>query len=113
MDHGANPSLIDANGLNALHMAARKSLPSVIKKICEVKIADVDSQDTRMNSALHYSTIASGLESCKILLENGACPHLRNAAGETILHVATGENRVEIIKVVLNQLDESERKLIL
>ena len=105
---GADASLVDCDGKNALHTAAREGLSKVINRLLEDDMVPIDAQDKKLNTALHYASIENDTESCRILLGKNASPDVANEEGETPLHIAARENCLEITEALI----QSKRLLI-
>lgn len=64
--------------------------------------ADVDSQDRVGNSALHFAVLAKDRERVEILLDKGKADiTVRNRAGSTPLHLASGD--IAITQLLLSK----------
>ncbi|XP_065057314.1 transient receptor potential cation channel subfamily A member 1-like [Rhopilema esculentum] len=109
LKNGSNPNIYDENGLNALILAAKNGLSQIVEMILETDFVEVNAQDMKMNTALHYATIRNDFESFKVLLENGAKPETANSHGETILHLATAEKNSSIIQIIQSYFSQKEQ----
>ena len=102
LSRGASAALIDVDGMNALHLAVNNRLTVIAKILLEKYMLDVNAQDSKMNSALHYSAINDDVATCRALLDHGASIDIKNSSGETALHLATGEGSNGVIDALLN-----------
>ena len=99
---GASLTLLDAGGKNALHLAVLHRLNSIVMLLLDNYILDLNSQDSDMNTALHYATVNGDVIICRALLDYGAWIDVRNASNETVLHLAAGENNKGVLEMLLN-----------
>ena len=70
---------------------------------------EVNAQDMKMNTALHYASIRNDFESFKVLLENSAKLDTANSQGETVLHLATAEKNSSIIQIIQSNFSQTEQ----
>ena len=100
--NGANANVVDSYGMNALHIAAMEGLPRIVEKILEDPKINIDLQDKKFNTALHYASAEDNFECCKILLSRNASPDMVNDEGETPLHIAARENCIDIVNALID-----------
>ena len=92
--------------MNALHLAVNSQLTTIVEKLLKSYMLDINAQDDKMNTALHYAAINDDVNACKALLDNGALIDIRNNSGETALHLATGESNKDVIHMLLVGIGE-------
>lgn len=88
LKNGANPSLTDKNGSNALHLAVSNYNPLNINSLVKYGV-DVNAVDRNGNTALHLVATANSLARyAEILMQSGIDVNTRNANNKTVLHLA-------------------------
>jgi ankyrin repeat protein len=97
LKNNANPNLT-AFGDNTVLMSAVK-YPRIVK-ILIMHNANVSQKDSFGRSALIWAVHNKNIESCKILLENGADPNLSDQKGETPLSLARKKGMVKISELL-------------
>ena len=110
INKGADTSMVNSDGMNALHIAVQENLLNIVQKLVEDSRVDIDFQDRKLNTALHYASAENDVESCKILLRKNASPDIVNNEGETPLHIAARENCIEIVNTLLEFKKEKKTK---
>lgn len=63
--------------------------------------ARVDARDHQLKTALHYAVQEHRLETARLLLESGACPHLRSRAGDDALRTACLKGAAQLVALLL------------
>jgi len=81
-DHKTN------NSETLLHMACRTTNTIAIRALLDLD-ASLQSISNRGQTPLHYASMCMSLEACKLLVERGASPCIRDHALNTPLHIAT------------------------
>lgn len=71
--------------------------------------AEVNFQNVRGDTALHFQARSFGTEIAKVLLENGANPEIKNNDGETPLDVANENEKIDLIKLLSEKSNEKDR----
>lgn len=85
----------------ALHAAVRGDRVEVIRLVAK-KLKNVDVVDpTSRRTALQWAADSGLLESVKVLLELGANPALKDAAGQTARDLAEGQGAVEVVRLLM------------
>lgn len=102
LGRGASINLTDIDGMNALHLAVNHRLNVIVMKLLEECIFDVNAQDDKMNTALHYAAINDDATLCQALLDYGASVDARNSSKETPLHLAAGENNMYALRILID-----------
>lgn len=98
LEHGANTNLQNDNNETALMWACYEDSPKTIKLLLEAG-TDIGLQDDEGNTAL--MTWARSNDAVKSFLDYGADIDHQNASGQTALMRACSNNRVNIIKVLV------------
>ena len=111
INHAANIGLTDINGSSPLHFAASRGLTTLVLKMLDTNMVDINIQDKQLCAPLHLAVLGCHFETCKLLLEKGASAELTNAGGETPWHLATAEGNVSIMTLLL-EFKRSYEKLI-
>eukprot|EP00042_Codosiga_hollandica_P056076 m.799955 g.799955 ORF g.799955 m.799955 type:complete len:687 (-) comp59265_c3_seq6:192-2252(-) len=89
LDQGADGSLLDCDGQQALHFAAKRSRLECVKALLASSAFDINVQDSNGETPLMAAARgARALESAtvqtlQLLLQHGALVHLKNKAGQT------------------------------
>jgi len=102
LQQGADINITDPSGRNALHISVASYQRGYIGFLTSKGI-DINSQDNDGNTALHYPLmnvlknklyLLNSKETVKILMEEGADPHIRNNKGKSPMDLAVeaGEN---------------------
>jgi len=102
LQQGADINITDPSGRNALHISVTSYQRGYIGFLTSKGI-DINSQDNDGNTALHYPLmnvlknklyLLNSKETVKILMEEGADPHIRNNKGKSPMDLAVeaGEN---------------------
>lgn len=91
----------NANGLTALHLAAKDGFVKICGELLK-RGAAVDSVTKKMNTPLHIATLAGQLEILKMLVANGANVNARSSNGFTPLYMAAQENHDACIRYLLS-----------
>ncbi|XP_070552781.1 putative ankyrin repeat protein RF_0381 isoform X2 [Ptychodera flava] len=105
---GADPKARDANGLTALHSACQSRAYPFVEKLIDHG-ADVNAEtppkagNRGKYSVLRYAVNAGDADICKLLLERGADPNVRDLQNVAPLHVAAQQKHVvEIVQCLLD-----------
>ncbi|KAK4336656.1 hypothetical protein RND71_044217 [Anisodus tanguticus] len=92
----------NANGLNALHLAAKEGHADIVRLLIK-KGANVNSATVKGNTALHIASLGGHLDVVKIICEEGANLNCRSKAGFTPLYMAAQEDRLDVVKHLLSK----------
>ncbi len=110
LQKGADVNTTDPTGRNALLVSVGSHQKEYIKLLVSNGI-DIDSQDNDGNTALHYPLInvlenklylPYSKEIVKILLEEGADPHIRNKEGKSPMDLAVESGENELINLLID-----------
>ena len=102
LDRGASATLTDADGMNALHLAVNNRLTGLVTQLLQTSMVDINVQDVKGNTALHYAAINGDVNVCKALIDQGASIDITNSSEETALHLAAGERNKNIVETLVN-----------
>ncbi|UCE40120.1 MAG: DUF2867 domain-containing protein [Candidatus Aminicenantes bacterium] len=114
LQRGANLNIPDPAGRNALLVSVGSHVKDYIELLVSNGI-DIDSQDYRGNTALHYPMmnvlenkeyLPYSIEFVKTLVGEGADPHVRNKEGKSPMDLAEESEENEL----LNLLDDLKKK---
>ncbi|KAJ7735914.1 ankyrin repeat-containing domain protein [Mycena metata] len=112
--HGADPTIADSQGYNALHLVTHSSSIMPLLYLLHQPV-NVDSRDAQGHTALMWAAYQGDALSVDLLLRHGASPTTQDDAGLTPLHWAVVRgNRVSIRRLiekgaVLNAKDNEGR----
>lgn len=100
---GASPSQCSAQGMSALHVAARSgnvALVSALLVSAQARSLALDEPSAQGFSALSEAS-AAGCSGCvQALIEAGANPRLIGPRGVTALHRAAAQDNAEVLRVL-------------
>lgn len=65
--------------------------------------ADIDSVDAQKNTPLHQAIAFENVSLAKFLIQNGACPHIQNASGQTAIDIAEEFWLFELVALMKEQ----------
>uniref|UniRef100_A0A8D8A120 Ankyrin-1 n=1 Tax=Culex pipiens TaxID=7175 RepID=A0A8D8A120_CULPI len=89
----------DSSTKTALHIAAQRGHNDVIKLLINSK-ADVNIQNGKGQSPLHFSPTP---KTYNLLVREGANENVTDCNGNTVLHIAARDNRLELVEFLLNK----------
>lgn len=78
----------------------------VVQEILECGNCNIDVQDSKGNTPLHYATIQSNSKLVEYLLKRGANTHLKNSDNKTALHEAESRSFMSIIRILKDHSKE-------
>jgi len=103
--HGADPSIVDVQGFNALHLAAQFGFPLVCAYLISSEPGvDVDSTDPEGQTALMWACIKQmGPEIPRVLIALGASINTQcKAKGFTAMHFCVKSGNIGAAKVIVD-----------
>ncbi len=101
LNHGADFTLVDAHGRNAMLNACFCGHADMVAYLLEVGADEhVDKGDHNGNTALHAAALIGSEELVKLLLESAANVHFANNDGETPYQVAKSQGRRECMRLL-------------
>ncbi|XP_060080735.1 serine/threonine-protein kinase TNNI3K-like [Ylistrum balloti] len=101
ISHGADVNISGGVGDRPLHLACAKGHLHITKLLVEgttQQKADVNVTDDEQHRPIHFCCKSGHLAVLYYLLENKAEPHARNIYGDTPLHLACYNAKVEVVK---------------
>ncbi|XP_067653126.1 ankyrin-3-like [Haliotis asinina] len=104
LENGADPSLVNGDGNNVLHLACMVNDEEIVKHILELHLVDINSRGFNNMTPLLLSAEHSAFDVFEMLLDNGADPSVVDSDGNNVLHLACAKNKNEhFIKYVLSR----------
>jgi len=97
---GANPSVTDKKGANAMHWAANSGKTEIVRLLLAFKQL-IDSKIKEGHTPLFLAAERRHLEVCEALLKAGASPLVTAEDGSNVMHMAAKGGKVEIIQMFL------------
>jgi len=97
---GANPSMVDLQGYNALHYAAMNGTHEVIPIFAAYKQL-INAKDAEGNTPLYHAFRWDHLKACKALFLVGADPSITNMWGRNIFTSMANDRNLEKITLLL------------
>ena len=95
------------NKSTLLHLAAQYSKDSRIIETLATGI-DINSQDSKGNTALHAAIDSKNIIASEVLLEFNTSLAIQNEDGETALHTAIRTLNVSAVKALVTQIDKQD-----
>lgn len=96
----ADINTCNANGLNALHLAAKDGYVDIVHELLK-RGAAVDNATKKGNTALHIASLAGQKEVIKLLLQYNANVNVQSLTGFSPLYMAAQENHDACVKYLL------------
>ncbi len=100
--HGADPGMVDANGMAPLHYAVETHNTNALVMLLEAD-ADVSVRNSLYQTPLLMAVGVDQLSMVGILLEHGADPNQWDKRGDTTLHKAVRRKSPEALRFLLEQ----------
>uniref|UniRef100_A0A1A9UPQ5 Death domain-containing protein n=1 Tax=Glossina austeni TaxID=7395 RepID=A0A1A9UPQ5_GLOAU len=92
----------NANGLNALHLAAKDGYIDIVSELLKRGIK-VDNATKKGNTALHIASLAGQKDVIKLLIQYGANVNVQSLNGFTPLYMAAQENHDACVRFLLSK----------
>ncbi|KAJ8733352.1 hypothetical protein PYW08_001650 [Mythimna loreyi] len=108
---GSSPMMKDDKDLNVVHYAVkyRSCLGVLLDSIKKNEVpCDLNDYNGENQSALHMAVVSGWEQGTRLLLQNGASFSVRDAQGRTPLHLAAYDDRLAIMKILLEFIPSSE-----
>ncbi|KAK7222159.1 hypothetical protein V2G26_010162 [Clonostachys chloroleuca] len=108
IEHGATISSRDLDGSTILHHLASTPCPEqdaqeIFRLIFDLGELSIDAQDTQGHSPLLRAVQLNNLPMLRCLIENGACPTVRDNYSYNLMHYAAGKSNLEILEYLMTQ----------
>ena len=103
-DKEAQVNAKNVNGSTALHLACLNQYSNVVKILLHFD-ASPDAQEETfagLQAPLHVAVAKNNYAICKLLLESGANPNLRDGLGRTPLHLAAAGGFADLVDLLKN-----------
>ena len=99
MDNGADiNSTTSSSGLNVLHLASQSNFPNIIIYLIEKYKMDINSQDNKGNSGLHWAVYMNSTQAVKYLIYYKIDQNLRDNDNDTALDIAIRRGNNYLVK---------------
>lgn len=115
LQNGTSPDAVNNSGTPAIILAAQKGHSRLVKLLLDYKV-NVNARDSLKFTALMWASARGRMETARLLLKNGANPHLKNAVGETALTISQDAEMDglinQFIKDAMNTPDATVKKTV-
>ncbi|XP_067653192.1 ankyrin-3-like [Haliotis asinina] len=101
LESGADPSAVNSNGDNILHMACEGESEQIVKHVLRLQTLDINCRGYKGRTALLVAAVYSTYDVFKLLLESGANRSVVDSDGNNILHLASMGEDEKIVKHIL------------
>lgn len=102
IEQGVDINTCNANGLNALHLAAKDGHVEIVQELL-ARGCNVDAATKKGNTALHIAALAGQEEVARLLVEKGTNVNVQSLNGFTPLYMAAQENHDAVVRFLLNK----------
>lgn len=107
LDDGADPDVLDGNGLTPLMSAANRGDPEMVRVLVEGG-ADVGAAGMAGLTALHVAAAADAVDAAQTLLQLDADPHTRSDGGMNALDHAADAGALATIRLLSDHVPLDE-----
>ena len=97
--HPSSVNVADWNGWTAIHLAAKKNAPAMIRILCD-KAAEKEPVTSLGNTPLLVAVLAHAEEAITALLVEKADPNLANRDGWTSVHYAASADKAHVVELL-------------
>ena len=98
MESGADVTITNASGINALHLAAQGNYPNMIVYLIEKYSLDINSRDNKGNTALHWAVYMNSKQTVDYLIYYNIDTNIKDNGGETALDIARNKGNHYLIQ---------------
>ena len=98
MEVGADHTMTNSSGLNALHLAAQGNYPDMIVILVEKYNLDINSKDNKGNTALHWAVYKNSRQAVDYLIYYNIDTNLKDNDGETALGIAISKGNNYLVR---------------
>ena len=119
MESGADISITNSSGLNALHLASQGNFPNIIVFLIEKYGMDINCKDNKGNTALHWAVYMNSRQAVDYLIFYNIDINLRDNDGETALGIATNKGNIYLVNrfnedfsVLINRKLEENKEIL-
>ncbi|XP_026522171.1 ankycorbin isoform X1 [Notechis scutatus] len=99
--HGAEVTILDGTGHNALHLAAKNNHVDCVKRLLQSK-CPAENTDSSGKTALHYAAASGCLQITQHLCEHKCPINIKDADGNTPFFLAVQNGHPEVCKYLLD-----------
>ncbi|PCI73591.1 hypothetical protein COB28_04185 [Candidatus Dependentiae bacterium] len=101
LEHNADPNIRNSSFETPLHTATRYNNPDTIKTLLGYGTTEIDAQNYKGYTSLHFAAQKGYISIVKILLENGANRRSKDKQGNIPLHYAFESGNLKTIALLL------------
>jgi len=98
-----NPNVKDSRGMTPLHIAVLNNKVDVAKYLIDVGKADLDCEESKVNTPLHFACRNANSEMVKLILKYNIAIDCPNSVGMTPLHMACENDDLDIVILLVNK----------
>jgi palmitoyltransferase len=102
IDCGLSVLQPDIDGYTSLHAAAQFNQPGILEFCKFYTNINLDFEDSKGRTALHWAVYKENPVVIEWLLENGANPCIQDIYGETAMHIAAKKNKCKAISALID-----------
>lgn len=100
LQNGANKTLTDWGGLNAIHHSCRRGAVDQLMALLEAGV-DYNLKDKSSSTPLHYSVCSRSIPCVEMLISKQADINARDRHGDTPLHIAVNFGLPELVNLLI------------
>ncbi|KAF6776729.1 hypothetical protein AHF37_03530 [Paragonimus kellicotti] len=100
LSHGADYVCKNNDGVQPIHLAAEMNFVDGLKLLLVQSNIDVEAEDERGSTPIHYCCTVDSNECLQILLDHGANIYHKNAFGDSSIHVAMFQSATKCARLL-------------